>query len=145
MFGKVKEVLKSIGPGFIIAAVVLGPGSLTVASRVGSEHGYAFLWVIALAAVFMAIYTSMGVRFGISNNKSILQSIADHYGRWFAVIIGISSFLSASSFQFGNNLGIGIGMQGITGISEHIWPLLFTPLGIMLVLWAKTCIKYLRN
>ena len=145
MFGKVKEVLKSIGPGFIIAAVVLGPGSLTVASRVGSEHGYAFLWVIALAAVFMAIYTSMGVRFGVSNNKSILQSIADHYGRWFAVIIGISSFLSASSFQFGNNLGIGIGMQGITGIREHIWPLLFTPLGMMLVLWAKNLYKVLEK
>ena len=145
MFDKVKEILKSIGPGFIIAAVVLGPGSLTVASRIGSEHGYAFLWVIALAAVFMAIYTSMGVRFGVSNDKSILQSIADHYGRWFAVIIGISSFLSASSFQFGNNLGIGIGMQGITGISEHIWPLLFTPLGMMLVLWAKNLYKVLEK
>lgn len=145
MFERIKEALKSIGPGFIIAAVVLGPGSLTVASRIGSEHGYAFLWVVVLAAVFMVIYTSMGVRFGVYNDKSILQSIADNYGRWFAVVIGISSFLSASSFQFGNNLGIGIGMEGITGIDERVWPLIFTPLAIVLIFWANNLYKVLEK
>lgn len=145
MVERIKEALKSIGPGFIIAAVVLGPGSLTVASRIGSEHGYAFLWVVALAAVFMVIYTSMGVRFGVYNDKSILQSIADNYGRWFSVVIGISAFLSASSFQFGNNLGIGIGMEGITGIDERLWPLIFTPLGMVLIFWAKNLYKVLEK
>jgi NRAMP (natural resistance-associated macrophage protein)-like metal ion transporter len=145
MLNKIKEILRSIGPGFIIAAVVLGPGSLTVASRIGSEYGYAFLWVIVLAAIFMVIYTSMGVRFGVYNNKSILQSIANNYGRWFAVVIGISSFLSASSFQFGNNLGIGIGMQGITGIDARVWPLIFTPLGMVMIFWAKNLYKTLEK
>lgn len=145
MFNKIKEVVKSLGPGFIIAAVVLGPGSITVASRIGSQHGYAFLWVIVLSAIFMVIYTSMGVRFGVYNNKSILQSIADNYGRWFAILIGISAFLSASSFQFGNNLGIGIGMQGITGIDERVWPLIFTPLGMLLIFWAKNLYKVLEK
>ena len=145
MLKRIKEVFKSIGPGFIIAAVVLGPGSITVASRIGSEHGYAFLWVIALAAVFMVIYTSMGVRFGICNRKSILQTIADNYGRWFAVMIGISAFLSATSFQFGNNLGIGIGMEGITGIDERIWPLIFTPFAMVVIFWAKNLYKVLEK
>jgi manganese transport protein len=140
-----KFYLKSLGPGFIIASVVLGPGSITVSSRMGSEHGYAFLWVIVLAAVSMAIYTSMGSRFGISNNNSILQSIAGNYGRWFSVIIGISAFLAASSFQFGNNLGVGIAMQGITGIDERIWPLIFTPLAIVLLFWAKNLYKLLEK
>ncbi len=145
MFYKIKEVIKSIGPGFIIAAVVLGPGSITVASRIGSEHGYAFLWVILLAAVFMVVYTSMGVRFGVYNEKSILQTISNKYGRWFSVVIGISAFLSATSFQFGNNLGIGIGMHGITGIDERVWPLIFTPLAMLLIFWAKNLYKVLEK
>jgi NRAMP (natural resistance-associated macrophage protein)-like metal ion transporter len=145
MFKRTKEVLKSFGPGFIIASVVLGPGSITVASRIGSEHGYVFLWVIVLAAISMIVYTSMSARFGVSNNKSMLQSIADNYGRWFAVLIGISTFLSASSFQFGNNLGIGIGMQGITGIDEQVWPLVFTLLAILLLFWAKNLYKVLEK
>ncbi len=145
MYKKIKNIFRSIGPGLIIASVVLGPGSITVASRIGSEYGYAFLWVIVLATVFMITYTSMSARFGVVNSDSVLQSIADHYGRWFALLIGISAFLSTSSFQFGNNLGIGIGMQGITGINERVWPLIFTPMGIILIFWAKNLYKVLEN
>lgn len=145
MFKKIKSIFKSLGPGFIIAALVLGPGSITVASRIGSEYGYAFLWVIVIATVFMITYTSMGARFGVLNSKSILQSIADSYGRWFAIAIGISAFLSTSSFQFGNNLGIGIGMEGITGINERVWPIVFTSLGIICIFWAKNLYKLLER
>ena len=145
MFKKIKAIFKSLGPGFIIAALVLGPGSITVASRIGSEYAYAFLWVIVIATVFMITYTSMGARFGVLNSKSILQSIADNYGRWFAIAIGISAFLSTSSFQFGNNLGIGIGMEGITGINERVWPIVFTSLGIIFIFWAKNLYKLLER
>lgn len=142
---KTREIINSVGPGFIVASAALGPGSITVASRIGSVHGYAFLWVILIAAVSMVAYTSMALRFGLSNDKSILQTIAGKYGRWFAVIIGISAFLSASSFQFGNNLGIGIAMKGITGVKEQIWPFIFTPLGMILVFWAKNLYKILEK
>jgi len=145
MFNRIKAIFKSLGPGFIIAALVLGPGSITVASRIGSEYAYAFLWVIVIATVFMITYTSMGARFGVLNSNSILQSIADNYGRWFAIAIGISAFLSTSSFQFGNNLGIGIGMEGITGINERVWPIVFTSLGIILIFWAKNLYKLLER
>ena len=145
MLSRIKKALNSVGPGFIIASVVLGPGSITVASRIGSEHGYAFLWVIVVAAIFMIVYASMGTRFGVVNDKSILQTIAEKYGRWFAVAIGISTFLSTSSFQFGNNLGIGIGMEGITGIDERVWPLIFTPLALILLFWAKDLYKILER
>jgi len=140
-----KSFLRAVGPGFIIASVVLGPGSITVASSIGSEYGYAFLWVVVLAAVSMVIYTSMGARFGVLHTDSFLQTITNTYGRWFAVLIGISAFLSASSFQFGNNLGIGIGMQGLTGVNEHVWPLIFTPLAIILNFWAKNLYKVLEK
>ncbi len=145
MFKRIKIAFQSIGPGLIIASVVLGPGSITVASRIGSQYGYAFLWVILIATIFMITYTSMSARFGVTHEESLLQSLSKHYGRWFAVVIGISAFLSTASFQFGNNLGIGIGMEGITGIDERIWPLVFTPLGIILIFWAKNLYKVLEQ
>ena len=133
----IKNIIKSIGPGIIIAAVVLGPGSITVASRIGASYGFTFLWVLIFAFLFMITYTSMSARFGIVNNRSILQTIATTYGRWFSIIISTSAFLSALSFQFGNNLGIGIGMHGITGVDERLWPLIFTPLALLLLFWAR--------
>ncbi len=145
MASKLRNVFKAVGPGFIIAAVVLGPGSITVASKIGSVYGYQLLWVIIIAGVGMAMFTMMSARFGVSHNESILQSIADTYGRWFAILIGIAAFLAATSFQFGNNLGVATAMKALTGINESVWPLIFTPLGIILVFWAKNLYRLLEK
>lgn len=145
MQSKIKTLLKSVGPGIIIAAVVLGPGSITVASRIGAEYGYTFLWVLVFACLFMITYTSMSGRYGVVNDKSILQTIALTYGRWFSIIISISVFMSAMSFQFGNNLGIGIGMNGITGVDAIVWPWIFTPLALVLLFWAKNLYKIMEK
>jgi len=48
---RLKQTINVLGPGFIIAAIVLGPGSITTSSKIGSEHGYSLLWVIVLAVL----------------------------------------------------------------------------------------------
>ncbi|WP_339838112.1 Nramp family divalent metal transporter [uncultured Maribacter sp.] len=142
---KIKNFFKSLGPGFIIAAVVLGPGSITVSSKIGSTYGYSFLWVILVGAISMSVYTTMSVRFGVLHEKSLLKVIAEKYGKWFSIAIGVCSFLAALSFQFGNNLGVGMGMKTLTGINETIWPFIFTPLAMVLVFFSKNLYKALEQ
>ncbi len=145
MILKIKNFFKTIGPGFIIAAVVLGPGSITTSTKIGATQGYDFLWVILIAAISMAVYTNMSARFGVLHTQSILGAIAEKYGRWFSIVIGVSSFLAALSFQFGNNLGVGMGMETLTGINAEIWPLIFTPAAIILIFFAKNLYKTLEK
>ena len=142
---KLKNLFAVIGPGFIIASVVLGPGSITVSSKIGASYGYSLLWVIIFSGLAMGMYTFMAGRFGVTQEKSILQTIANEYGRWFAALIGISSFVMASSFQFGNNLGVATALHSLTGISENIWPLVFTGLAVILVFFAKGLYKILEK
>ncbi len=142
---RLKRIFKSVGPGFIMAAVVLGPGSITTSSKIGANNGYAFLWVILIGAISMAVYTNMSTRFGVLHSKSILKVISEEYGQWFSAVIGIASFLAALSFQFGNNLGVGMGMETLTGIDARIWPLLFTPGAIILIFFAKNLYKTLEK
>jgi len=134
---KITKALGAIGPGFIIAAVALGPGSITTASKIGATQGYDYLWAILLAAISMAVYTGMSTRFAVMNRQSILRVIESKYGRWLSYGIGISSFLASLSFQFGNNLGVGMGMESITGINVQIWPAVFTIFAIILIFVAK--------
>ncbi len=145
MKSKLINLVKSLGPAFILASVVLGPGSITVASRIGSESGYKLLWVVAVSALMMIVYTTMSVRFGLTNDNSFLQVISQNYSKAFAIAIGIAAFFAATSWQFGNNLGIGIAMYEITGIKEYVWPLIFTPLGIALIFFAKNLYKILER
>ena len=49
----VRETLKAIGPAIIVAAVVLGPGSILASSKVGAEWGWLGLPVLAFAVVLM--------------------------------------------------------------------------------------------
>ncbi len=140
-----KKILKSIGPGFILASLVLGPGSITVASRIGSASSFSLLWVVLIAGVSMVIYTSMATRIGIVSPNTLLKTITDTYGKWFAVSIGVASFLASLSWQFGNNLGAGIAMSEITGINEAIWPLIFTPIALVLLFYAKNLYKSLEK
>ncbi|MFK5973157.1 MAG: Nramp family divalent metal transporter [Flavobacteriaceae bacterium] len=145
MILKIKNLFKTIGPGFIVAAVVLGPGSITTSTKIGATQGYAFLWVILVAAISMAVYSNMSTRFGVLHTQSILGVIAEKYGRWFSIIIGVSSFLAALSFQFGNNLGVGMGMETLTGIDIKIWPPLFTLGALVLIFFAKNLYKTLEK
>lgn len=145
MIEKLKIIYKNFGPGFIMAAVVLGAGSITTSTKIGATLGYDFFWVILIAAISMAVYMNISTRFGILHNQSILGVIAKKYGRWFSMIIGISSFLAALSFQFGNNLGVGMGMETLTGINAKLWPFLFTPLAIILIFYTKNLYKALEK
>ena len=119
--------------------MVIGPGSVTSSSRIGSVYGYELMWVVAAAAVAMAAYTGMAARFGVTQRLTLLGAVAGTYGRWFAVLIGIAAFLMSASFQFGNNLGVSMGISGILPAAlqppagyDWVWPVGFTGLCLLL-------------
>lgn len=141
----IKGLLAVIGPGFIIASVVLGPGSITVSSKIGAVHGYALLWVTLAAALAMGVYTHMAARFGAVQQSSLLQTISERYGRWFAALIGVSCFVMAAGFQFGNNLGVATALHSLTGVSESVWPPFFTGAALILIFFAKKLYKILET
>ena len=50
------QYIKAIGPSIVISAVVVGPGTVTTASQMGANYGYALLWVIVFAAISAFFY-----------------------------------------------------------------------------------------
>ena len=104
--GKQRRWYQSLGPGLITACVVIGPGSILTSSKVGASQGYGMAWVVFVAVAFMMTYLTLGAKLGVVTKESICQIITDHFGRWLAVLIGISVFFISASFQFGNNLGV---------------------------------------
>ena len=51
MGGSIVERLRSIGPGAMVAAAFIGPGTVTTASVTGASFGYALVWTIVFSAV----------------------------------------------------------------------------------------------
>lgn len=114
-------VWRSLGPTLITAAVVIGPGTITVASKLGAGQGYDQLWVILVSAVFMWTFVTMAVRVAIVSDESLLSVVARLYGRWLAVLVGVLSFTVVTAFQLSNYLACATALTALSGISENTW------------------------
>lgn len=134
-----------IGPGFVTASVVIGPGSISTNSKIGAYYGYELIWVLAAAIISMVIFTVMAARFGVVSEVPILQVVANKYGRWLAVWVGISAYFMSAGFNFGNNLGLATAMQSITGISENVWPPLFCVTAAIIIFTSSDLYKVLER
>jgi manganese transport protein len=130
---KVLSWSKTIGPGLITAALVFGPSKMTITSRLGADYGYSMLWIVVVAIFFMAIFTSMSTRIGISTDKSLLETIREKWGKPSAILMGIGVFLVSTSFQAGNSIGVGIALGELYHTSPVPWILAFNILGISLL------------
>jgi len=130
-----KRLFSVIGPGLITAAVVLGPGSITVSTKCGALMGYSVLWVVLVAGIMMVAFTHLGAKIGMLADQSLLTTTATKYGRWLAVTIGLSGFLIATGFQTGDNVGVGIALAEMFGGSMGMWAIVFTVVS-MILLWC---------
>jgi len=133
-----------IGPGFITAALVLGPGSLTVASKIGANYEFQLLWIVPFCILFMAAFTVVATRIGLASECSLLQLIREKYGKAVCIIIGIGLFAVAASFEAGNAIGAGMVFSELSGTSPTPWVLVFSILGIAL-LFFKNFYKLLEK
>ena len=114
-------LLRSLGPSLITASVVIGPGTITVASKLGAGLGYALLWVVALATTFMWLFSTMAARVAILNPDSLLSVVARLYGRPLAMLMGVLAFLVTTAFQLSNYLACATALTVLSGIGETVW------------------------
>lgn len=142
-----KRLWERLGPGIITASVVLGPGSIMASSKAGASGGYHLLWLLLVAAFVMAVYTAMGARLGCALTESPLEYIAQKYGRALALLAGLSAFLVTAGFQAGNNMAVGHAVNGLvpSAIPMWVWPIVFTVLSILFLVWAKSVYKWLER
>lgn len=95
-----------VGPAIIVAAVVLGPGSILTSSKVGCEYGFSMLWVLLVSMVLMICSTGLAARLGVTLNGTPCQELTNSLGRPIAALIGIVLFLVVASFQSSNNMAL---------------------------------------
>ena len=101
-----KSLFRSLGPAFITASVVIGPGSIVTSSKVGATFGAGAALVLVVTTLLMIAMTGLSARLGIGMVDTPCQEVARRAGRGFAVLIGVAAFAITACFQFGNNLGI---------------------------------------
>lgn len=134
---KLSNWLAYLGPGIITAALVFGPGSLTLTSKLGALYQYQMLWVIVISTILMLAFTSMGARIGIATQNSLLETFRQKWGNWAAWATGLGIFLICASFQAGNSVGAGIAFAESFGTTAPPWIVGVVLVGIALLFFKS--------
>ncbi len=131
------QKLKNVGPGALVAAGFVGPGTVTTCTVSGASYGYTMLWALLFATVATIIFQEMAARIGIVTQKGLGENIRDQISnpvlKWIAVIIVIVAiFVGNIAYETGNITGGILGIQAVVNI-----PMI--PIVIVLGILAFAC------
>ena len=131
------QKLKNVGPGALVAAGFVGPGTVTTCTVSGASYGYTMLWALLFATVATIIFQEMAARIGIVTQKGLGENIRDQISnpvlKWIAVIIVIVAiFVGNIAYETGNITGGILGIQAVVSI-----PMI--PIVIVLGILAFAC------
>jgi manganese transport protein len=120
MLQKIKKSFKNIGPGALIAAAFIGPGTVTICTISGSKFGYTLLWAILFSIVTAMILQEMAVRLAIVTQKSISELIRDELFnptlRNFILTLTFSAIIIGNIAYEAGNIGGGVlGLETLVG------------------------------
>lgn len=112
--------LKNIGPGPLVAAAFIGPGTVTVCTLAGVNFGFALLWAMLLSVIATIVLQEMAARLGIITQKGlsevIRQEIKNKYIRIFAVLLILSAIvIGNAAYEAGNITGSVLGFESLIG------------------------------
>jgi len=114
---------KQWGPGLLVTAAFIGPGTVTTASRAGAEFGYALLWALLFAGIATIVLQEMAVRLGLVARRglgaAIRETILPAPLRWLALFLVLTAIaLGNAAYQTGNLTGAALGLSLLTGWSQ---------------------------
>jgi Mn2+/Fe2+ NRAMP family transporter len=115
-----RRFLKNIGPGPLVAAAFIGPGTVTLCTLVGVAFGFQLLWAIILSIGAAIVLQGMAVRIGIIGRKSIIEVIREEielpWARNFVLILIFGAIMIGNTaYEAGNISGTALGLETLIG------------------------------
>ena len=111
--------IKNIGPGALIAAAFIGPGTVTACTLAGANYGYTLLWALLFATVATIILQEMSARLGLVTQQGLGETLRimlnQSVWKWplFSLIM-VALYLGNAAYEAGNLSGAALGIQALT-------------------------------
>lgn len=132
----------SFGPGFLVTAAFIGPGTVTTCTLAGANFGFALIFSLLFAVLTTLILQEMTGRLSLASGKDLGQSLREYpQHRWsralFAALTLSSITIGCAAYQAGNIIGGSLGLEMVTAIPQKIWVLCITFVAVLLLSQKK--------
>lgn len=117
--------LRQIGPGAMVTAAFIGPGTVTACTLAGASFGYTLLWALLFATVSTIVLQEMSARLGLVTGKGLGANLADLFAasplRWpLITLVGVALYAGNAAYEAGNLSGAALGVAAIAGGSDNV-------------------------
>lgn len=115
-----KKLFKNLGPGPLIAAAFIGPGTVTLCTLAGVKFGMSLLWTLLIAVLASITLQSMAVKIGIIGKKSITEALKDEISnpviKYIIITLIFMTILTGNTaYEAGNISGAVMGLETLFG------------------------------
>lgn len=124
-----------IGPGTLVTAAFIGPGTVTVCTLAGVQAGYTLLWALLFSTVATFCLQEMTGRLGLVTQSGLGEALRSVLQTPLARLGGIALVLAAvvlgnAAYQGGNVSGATLGVEALLGNANalRLGPLRLIPL-----------------
>jgi manganese transport protein len=116
----IKNIFKNIGPGTLVAAAFIGPGTVTLCTLAGVNFGFNLLWAMLLSIIATIVLQEMAARLGIISQKGLSEVIREEIKTPFlrkgiTVLILSAVVVGNASYEAGNISGGILGLESVLG------------------------------
>ncbi len=115
--------LKNSGPGALVAAAFIGPGTVTVCTIAGVRFGYDLLWAMVLSTIATIVLQEMSARIGIITQKGLADVIRQELTQPLVKGIVLTLIMAAivvgnAAYEAGNISGGRLGLETLLADSN---------------------------
>ncbi|MEL6737445.1 MAG: Nramp family divalent metal transporter, partial [Pseudomonadota bacterium] len=123
--------LKTVGPGAMVTAAFIGPGTVTACTLAGANFGYALLWALLFATLATIALQEMSARLGLVTRQGLGANLASLLAasplRWpLIILVGVALYVGNAAYEAGNLSGAALGIEAIAGEGEEEGKRVFT-------------------
>ncbi|MBT8236149.1 MAG: Nramp family divalent metal transporter [Bacteroidia bacterium] len=117
---------RNIGPGVLIAAAFIGPGTVTVCTLAGVQFGYSLLWAMLLAMIAAVVLQEMAARLGIVTQEGLAANIRKELKTPWVRVLVLGLILAAivlgnMAYEAGNIGGATLGLDAMFGTAYSVF------------------------
>ena len=118
--------LRNIGPGAMVTAAFIGPGTVTTSTLAGANFGYALLWALVFATIATIVLQEMSARLGVVTQRGLGDALAELFAhsawRWpLILLVGAALYMGNAAYEAGNLSGAALGISTIAGESNWVF------------------------
>ena len=134
------------GPGMMVSAAFIGPGTVTACTLAGANFGFALVWALVFATVTTILLQSFAVRIALVSRmglaEAMMQTVTSRALRILAALLLIAALaLGNAAYEAGNISGALLGLEALSGGEiGSVKPLVIVAIALlaaMLILFSK--------